>query len=329
MDTNKILIDYLTFTSKSISLEGMIEYLGLDNPIIIFQEKPGFYFYRNRYNFEGIDIMYNGMHDNMGICCQMSGQGCRAFETYGNGNFDEIFKDIAYSHKIFLDVKSSVSDFEQDMNITRIDVAYDDFDGLLDINRICDDIDHFVNCVSPLSYWKCEKSSEGSSAYIGSSSSPFRLRFYDKALERGYNDGRHWIRCEIQLRGSRACEFVCAEGSIGEKFVKVLNNYVRFIEPGNDTNKQRRKTAEWWLKFVEHIEKMSIYSKPGVEYNEFVLSDYVFGQAGNSIYTYIQCFGVDKFFDSLKKRGTYLNSKQLKLIEKYKGAVKNDTVTND
>ncbi len=310
MNTNKILIDYLTFTSKIDDKDSLISYLGLDKEDISFESRPGFYMYNDRLLFNEINILYNGRNEDMGVCCQMSGQGCRAFESFGTGDFNSIFADVKYH-----------SGEKKEMNITRLDLAYDDFDGVLDIKQICDSVRR-RDYVSPFHFWQTEEGSQGASCYIGAPSSNFRIRFYDKAMERKYKDGRHWIRCEIQLRNELAMSIACSDvNSIGERFVMALNNYIRFIEPGDDTNLQRRKTAAWWLNFVEHLKKIRLYETPGVEYNEISLENYVFRQAGNSIFTYIECFGIDKFMENLKKRGTQLNPNQLRLIAKYKEGV--------
>ena len=162
MDTNKILIDYLTFTSKIHDRDCLINYLGLDNKNVMFESRPGLYMYNDRLIFNEINIMYNGRNDDMGVCCQMSGQGCRAFESFGTGDFNSIFADVKYHFS------------ENEMNITRIDLAYDDFDGVLDINQICSSVRNH-NYVSPFHWWQTEEGSQGCSCYIGAPSSDFRI----------------------------------------------------------------------------------------------------------------------------------------------------------
>lgn len=309
MNTNNVIIDWLTFTSKIHSTDNIINMLGLNKPGIAWQTVPGLYGYKSRLVFGNISIMYDGFSEDMGICVSMSGQGCRDFETYADCEWSELFNEIDSAG--------------EDMKVTRIDIAYDDFDGLLDINTICDDVLNH-NYVSPLSKWEVCHTSEGSSAYIGSPASPFRLRFYDKALERGFTDGRHWIRCEMQLRKNRASAFVkmlvdsdIDNFGIGELFAGVLNNYIRFVSPSADSNLSRRDTAPWWLLFVENLNKISIFVSPGTEYNEINLENYVVKQAGNSIYTYLVSFGFGKFINKLTKRGTVLNVRQQRIINKY------------
>ena len=125
MEQNKVIYDWLTFTTRIHSLTDVIELLGLID--IKFENMRGRYCYQDRLNFGGINIMYNGRED-MGICVEFSGQGCREFETYGNGDYQAIF-DLINEH---WDKDSE----KREMNISRLDVAYDDFVGLLDLNYL-------------------------------------------------------------------------------------------------------------------------------------------------------------------------------------------------
>ena len=71
-------------------------------------------------------------------------------------------------------------------------------------------------------------------------------------------------------------------------------------------------------KFLLSVEKISLYTPKGVEYNLTKLERYLFNQAGNSIDTYIQCVGFQKFREMLKHRDSLLNANQQALIDEYK-----------
>lgn len=122
---NRVLYDWLTFTTKIHSLPDVIDMLGLQS--VKFQQMKGRYCYQDRLNYDGINIMYNG-REEMGICVEFSGQGCRDFETYGNGDYEGIFDFIIQNW--------NKNPEKRDMNITHLDVAYDDFVGLLDLNYL-------------------------------------------------------------------------------------------------------------------------------------------------------------------------------------------------
>lgn len=190
MSDNKIIIDWLAFTTSISSPTDLISLLGMDG--VVFADTFGARGWRRRLYFDCISIHYDG-HD--GLCwLEMSGQGCRAFESIGHGNYDVLFKYI-------LDNPGQV-------NVTRLDVAYDDFDGLLDMDKLVDDTLH-GNFVSRARKWKCELSSDGVSITHGRKKSDILIRIYDKAAERGRSDEiSHWVRCEIMLKHARAFEFI-------------------------------------------------------------------------------------------------------------------------
>lgn len=48
--------------------------------------------------------------DDMGVWCEMSGQGCRTFESFSSRSWESLFSWIA----------------AQELKITRLDVAFDD-----------------------------------------------------------------------------------------------------------------------------------------------------------------------------------------------------------
>lgn len=261
--------------------------------------------------------MWDGHREDMGICVEMSGQGCRQFETSSCISFSQLFEKVIASAEQF--------------HVTRLDVAYDDIDktengkGLLDIFKICKfaytgryiskfskshpevdvDTDQHGNCV------------RAHSCYFGSPKSELRIRFYDKAQERGGLD-YHWVRCELQLRRERAFAFLSLKESWGDRFFGVLNNYLRFIVPSKtDTNRRRAPSPAWWDNFLQSLDKISLYTPKGVDYNLTKLERYVFNQAGNSIETYIQCVGFMKFREMLKHRDSFLNANQQALIDEY------------
>ena len=312
-EENKVIYDWVSIRSNIHSVNNFIEDLGLDKPSIEWQELYGFYGYKHRLYFEGISIHYDGHSDNMGILLEMSGQGCRAFETYGNGNYDSLF--------------TILSDEPQDVKLTRLDVAYDDFSGLLDLDKIQNALwvgDYTCRSTK----FNCQRGSDGQSVEIGSKKSDLFIRIYDKAQERGRADEiKHWVRFELQMRDNHAYNFVSGNGDIGYKFYAVINNYIRFLEHNyDDDNKSRWDSAVWWIEFLDHTRKMSLFDKPGTEYNLSKLMDYVVSQAGNSIHTYIECLGLDQFLYDIQHRPSTLKAHQQALINKFK--YNDDTTSN-
>lgn len=309
---NKIIYDWLSFTSQIHEKEDIVmDLLGMGG--VSWLTKNGAHGYRQKLYFDCCSVHFDGRED-MGVWCDLSGQGCRNFETFGTGDYENIFRQIEYN--------------SGQMNLTRLDVAYDDFEGLLDIDVLVQDV-LARNYVAPSDKFMVQLSSEGTSITVGSQKSEFYIRIYDKARERGYTDGTHWVRLEMQMRRDRAKKFAFLPGDIGAKFFGVLNNYVRFVTPNeNNSRKSCWETAPYWSAFLQSMERISIYEKPGTEYNEYQLENFVFKQAGNSVYTYIKCFGEEEFFKKLYSRGTVLNPKHEMLISKYNGD-KNDIKIDD
>ena len=298
---NKILIDWLTVTSKTLDVDDFKQLLGLDN--VPWLHTKGYYGYKCREYYESISIHYDGTAE-MGVCLEMSGQGCRAFETLGAGDFEIFFEKILE---------------EKDLRVTRLDIAFDDHTGILDINQIVSDTDELKCVISPFRSWCTTCSNKGKSVDIGSKASAVLIRIYDKASERGFKDGRHWVRVEMQLRDNRALEFLKLPMTIGESYFNVLCKYLCYVTPNeNDTNKTRWKLRDYWANFLENAYKISIYSKPGMEYNLGNVDNFVFRNAANAIDCAIQCYGLVQFLDKLKKRTVRPNPKYTAIIDQCK-----------
>ena len=117
---NKILFDYWSFTVKNTTPEDIISLLGLDG--VTFIDTYGSKGYQHRYYYDGVSIMFGGRDE---IWCEMTGQGCRVYESYGNNDWYGLAYQIL------------VNEFS---HMTRLDVAYDDFNGLLDLDAILEDV---------------------------------------------------------------------------------------------------------------------------------------------------------------------------------------------
>ena len=296
-----ILYDWLSFTTKRSDPYYIVDVLGLSH--VPWETVKGARGYKDRLYFNSISIHYNGRED-MGVWCEMSGQGCRAFESLSqlSNKWEDLFQSINDGH----------------MNITRLDVAYDDHSGILDIDEMIQDT-RKKEYVSRSDYWSIVESSKGQTLQFGSPQSDVLIRIYDKAAERNCPENEHWIRCELQLRRERAIAFTQLPLSIGESFCGVVINYLRFVDPDPlDSNKWRWPIKPYWGEFLDYANKISIYHSPGLEYNFDRCQRYVIRQAGNAIDAYIQICGVDGFLDDLKHRATMRNPKYDRLVAEYK-----------
>ena len=315
---NKVIYDWITFTTKIHSLPDVVDMLGLGD--VRFETLKGRYCYQDRLFFDGINIMYNGRED-MGICVEMSGQGCRNFETLGNGDYRGIFDEIIENW--------NENSEERQMNITRLDVAYDDFVGVLDLNYLmmaaqkgeyvsrCKDIEVIY-------------SNKGCSVCHGSRlQSAVYIRIYDKKMERNRDDLKHWVRCEMKLKDDTARGFIKLSDDIRKNYFDVLNNYLRYVVPSdNTTNKSMLASSPEWLNFIESWETVSIFDKPGAEYNISKLDGFINNQLSGAITTYIDIVGVDNFIRNISESQKHkpLNPKYKQL--KHQHGTSTDNILN-
>lgn len=299
---NIVIYDWLSFTSKKHTPQEIIAALGLSH--CPWTETKGARGYMDRLYFGCISVHYNGS-DDMGVWCEMSGQGCRNFEDFSTIPGDKwatIFNFI----KVF------------DLHMTRLDVAYDDHTGVLDIDRIVEDVEA-QRFISPMKRWQTIHSSVGTSVQIGSPQSKVLIRIYDKAAERGYTDDTHWVRVELQLRDDRGYQFINIPMPPGEAFAGVLLNYLRFVQPDQtDSNKSRWETADYWYNLIGDVSRISIYTAPGAAYNLERCKRYVFGQAGNAIDCVLQCCdSFDDFLTLVQGRPCAPNPKYDLIVKEY------------
>lgn len=306
---NCVLYDWVSITSKISSPQNFIELLGLQD--VTWETVAGARGYRDRLYWNHISIHYNGRED-MGVWLEMSGQGCRAFESYGTGDYEALFDEVREN--------------PGEMNLTRLDVAFDDHEGLLDIWELERDtrdllfVSKFRRTMLEW-LWDMETEIGAVSIYHGRKVSEVMIRIYDKAAERGFTDGRHWVRVELQLRQERALAFVDEPGTIGGKFAGVIRNYVRYVEKSDDSNKWRWPMKVYWERFLGGASAIRLYDKPGVEYNLHNLEQFVYQQAGGAVATLMEIVGEDEFRRGIQQRGTQLNPKYRALLDEHRSGI--------
>ena len=301
---NIFLFDWISFSSQIHGPEELIHELGLDD--LEWQIIPGHKGYKDRFYYDSISIHYNG-REGMGVWCEMSGQGCRVFETFGHGNYLRIFQ---------------LAENNWGIHFTRVDIALDDHEDLLDIQRLFDDTVK-GNFVSKFKSHTYHGGTGGLSVEHGRKGSRTMMRIYDKAAERGYNDGKHWIRIEIQLRDERAEEFIKrylfdSEKGLSVIFLGVLRNYIRYVVPDpDDSNRRRWPTADYWDRLISSVTRIRLFVDLGIDYNMRKLEDYVIMQAGNAIDAYIEIVGEKLFKERLKNRTVKRNMKYQYLVARH------------
>lgn len=313
---NKILIDWLSFTSKIHSPQSIIEMLGLGK--CKFTETYGMQGYQDRLIYDGISIHYNS-HRNEGVWVEMSGQGCRAFETYCE--YEDCFLYLFEYFKAFPD----------EYHITRLDVAYDDFKECIPLKSFSRDVlnKNYVSRFKDDSMTvTCSAGRVGYTIDCGSRKSDIKFRIYDKAYERGYRGEDHfnWNRFEIQMRNDRALNFIklLDTDNLGEIFSGVIINYLRVVKPDrNDSNKRRWTMKKWFKEFIGDVERISLFTKCETDYNLGKCEDFVYQHCGNSIDALIEIKGLDTVYRELKDRKPARTQKYIHLINENKTAEEN------
>lgn len=298
---NLLLVDWLTFTTKIWSESDLISMLQLSSDISWEELDVYRYGYKHRKTFGGMSILTEGQ-ECMGVCIEFSGQGCRSFESYSCLDWFSLF--------------SILLDPYNEMKITRLDLAFDDHTGILDLGQLLVDTDEH-RYRSRSHWWKVEYGSTGTSIYHGSPQSNIRIRIYDKAAERGLLDGTHWVRVEVMLRDENAQGAMQAcldHHDIGAAYSGILSNYLVYCEPSADSNRSRWPVADYWVKLLQGAVSIHIAARPGTEYNIFRLQHYLKDQAGGAIYTWKQLYGLDSLDTLIKERSSKLNPKHKLLL---------------
>jgi len=202
---------------------------------------------------------------------------------------------------------------------TRVDLAFDDVDGALDLGVIWE----ALHAGDVACRWKRTNfkrihgvtKAAGETIFLGSRKSNVVVRIYDKAAEQGIED-HHWIRVEIELKDKRA-------GAMVDKLLEdgptaalaVLRSCLEFKEAGTEGNITRRKPAVWWVAFLDGIEKSRLSLPPETRSLEKVRK-WLFRQVAPSValVSRAEGGGVDWLYALLKEGDERLKPDQLALI---------------
>lgn len=161
--------------------------------------------------------------------------------------------------------------------VTRMDWAKDDTEGLLDLGVIKDKLLK-GEVVTRFSKWGCNESGViggdevgGQTIYIGNRQSESFLRCYDKAAQIAAQTGEEpdedpRIRVELEIKKRKAQELFSqilemhrAGGDVPALILGVIYGLVDFKEPNStDNNKWRWETCLWWLNFLGVEKKVKI-----------------------------------------------------------------------
>lgn len=293
ISTNIILFDWLTASSPLEPFE-LIELLDLRSDVEFTARTTIIDGYVDGVIFGDISICWNNRLVE-GSLLNMSGKGCRTFETYSNITWSELFRRL----------------LENGCHVSRIDVAYDDHTGVFDLAEMCvkGEAGEFKSGFRSGHSNKPWYKNGGLSFELGSKKSDVFIRCYDKAKERGYTGDMHWVRFEIMVRDEHCLTFVESK-DIGSTFKGVIKKYLNFLDPTGDSNKSRWPVSEFWSDFLGNVEAIKLYSAPGVEYNLSKLDHVSIEMFGSVFEAAIRIYGLPMF---LSKLADYRKDKKLPL----------------
>ena len=278
--------------------------------------------YQKSVAYNGIRVYYEGREElneyeqtvyPMGVCVSMSGDGCRAFE-----DFSETYQII--------DLLAFLLPYadNDDVHITRLDIAADDKEGFLDIGTIW----RYIKTRQTNTRLEKKRLIEdipdgghagGMTIYIGSTSSAFRFRIYDKAKEQGDYES-HWIRVEMVCRDEyaegAARQLVAMRDRIGECVAGMIKARLDFIELDH-TRRTNCTVAAWWTRFLEVVQAIEFFAKEKPVRTADKLHDWIYSQLAASLATAREIFG-DSFIGAVLADGRQrLNRFQRALVSDY------------
>lgn len=304
---NCILYDWLTVSFQNVDKDTIIHLLGLQSVAWTEAETGSRLKYGHRIFFDGVSVHFTDDTDrrhNIGVCLEMSGQGCRDFETHGKGDWWILFEFIRLAKG----------------RITRLDIAFDDFSGLISLPVMAGMARRFFFTSRSQNVRVIEESSDGDPDHMGisvchgSKSSDIYIRCYDKRVERHAWEIPHWVRFEVQLRNDNCAGFVLAEGDLGEKLRGVVTNYLNYRCPDPaDSNKRRWHVSPWWDRFIQGVAAISVNSKRDTEYNKDRLDKHVYSRNHNAIKTAILTDGLSGFLNEVFGHSEPLPEKYTKI----------------
>ena len=139
------------------------------------------------------------------------------------------------------------------------------------------------------------------------------LRFYNKASQ--MDQEGHWVRVELELRDERATASVVSFLAEGASYLKgVLRGYIDFKKPTSATRLERAESADWWVAFLDHVEKARLVVNPVLRTLETAWN-WLQRQAAPSLAFVWEALGVEAFMSLVTSGRDRLQPWQKRLLE--------------
>lgn len=289
------IIDYFQFVLKpknfGFGIDDIFELLDIAEHKHKFVSYGSKYHYSDCFVWNCVRIYIPSLEriGDMGYMIELSGQGCRFLED----NFKQKY-GIDFDWHIFCQKLKTLADDDIVLSMNRIDFAYDDFDGLLDMSEVerCAVLREYVSlfrtkphseeehkCIEWSQIKELGEKSNGHTIYFGSKRSNTFCKFYDKLEEQKVrfannkeklntlSDIKQWVRFEFTFKRKQAnsviasmCELSAADFAV--YLSEVINGYIRFIDR-DDSNATRCTVKKWWAEFIGCTSRSSL-TCPGI-----------------------------------------------------------------
>lgn len=264
------MVDYLRVSFKTHDVDLILENVVHLKRDFMQEKETGFYGYVGTLQLDYIKVFYSNPDDSRGILVEMSGKGCRQFESFlraRNKTWFDFFQDC-------IEYKGS---------FTRFDVALDDTQTyfsvpfLLEKIKRAELITRFKRMDYNGSFDIGEEKEGGTTLYFGSKKSDAYLCFYEKNYEQARKYERDaeeygaWNRYELRLKDDRsqvAIETLIKEQDLRYIALSIVNNYIRFVDQDKQENKKYWRTSNFWQAFIGDVSKLRLYQKPEDDFYE-------------------------------------------------------------
>ncbi|KKI85329.1 replication initiation factor domain-containing protein [Shouchella clausii] len=264
------MVDYIRVTFKTHDMDFILEHVVHLKKAYMRELQSGFYGYIGTFQLDAIKVFYSKAGDNRGILVELSGKGCRQFESFLNARkktWFDFFKDC----------------IDHGGTFTRFDLALDDrkiyfpIPMLLEKVKNGEAISRFRKTDYNGSLDIESGTNGGTTLYFGSKKSEAYLCFYEKNYEQAakYNqdveDIGEWNRYELRLKNERAqtaIEVLIKSQNLRDIALSIINNYLRFVDAEEDVSRRHWKTSPFWEEFIGDVGKLRLYVKPEQDFYE-------------------------------------------------------------
>ncbi|WP_409339303.1 replication initiation factor domain-containing protein [Lacticaseibacillus paracasei] len=258
----QMMIDYVRIRFPTSDIKRIIrEFLRLNEDLVGFDDRAAFgYVYTE--SLGQIKVYGSTPDTKLGTLVELRGQGCRQMESILLGR-GETWYD-------FLETCIAL-----DGHFTRVDLAINDRNGLLDVPTLIEkcDRDEFTSRFhgfrdNRTKQWEVS----GRTLYLGSPQSEVYFCIYDKAFEQhqkhpeiAIEDQPIRTRFEVRLRRKRAAAAIknlLAERDPEKVVFGIINRYLRFLTPSHKAKSQWATDPRWDAFIGNYRDKLRLSTNP-------------------------------------------------------------------